>query len=202
MELSSYLIFFCTGYFILYLLIAFVWPTIRTFKQTGINPVTFGKADNAHDFIGKWFKILTVLILVSIVFSWFGNTTYSYLIPVTYLQKPVLQVTGAGLAMVSLIWISIAQQQMGSAWRIGLDHRNKTPLVQHGLFSISRNPVFLGMITSLLGFFFLMPNALTLVTLISGYLLIQIQIRLEEEFLLKEHAGLYKQYISTVRRLI
>lgn len=202
MELSNYLKIFCLGYFILYLLVAFVWPTIRTFKRTGINPVTFGKSDNAHDFIGKWFKILTALILVSIVFIFFGNKTYGYLVPVVYLQKPLLQVTGVVLALSSLIWISIAQQQMGSAWRIGLDHQHKTPLIQHGLFSVSRNPVFLGMITSLLGFFFLLPNVLTFVVLISGYLLIQIQIRLEEEFLLKQHEGLYKQYFNTVKRLI
>ena len=202
MEFTNYLKIFCSSYFILYLLIAFVWPTLRTFRKTGINPVTFAQSDNAHDFIGKWFKILTALLLASIIFSWVGNKTYACLVPVAYLQNAIIQVTGLVLALVSLVWISVAQQQMGSAWRIGLDHKNKTPLVQHGLFSVSRNPVFFGMITSLLGFFFLMPNALTLLILICGYLLIQIQIRLEEEFLLNKHGELYKQYLNTVRRMI
>ena len=34
------------------MLVAFVIPTYRTYKQTGINPITFGKNDNAHDYIG------------------------------------------------------------------------------------------------------------------------------------------------------
>jgi hypothetical protein len=39
-------------YLLLYLSVAFVIPTYRTYKKTGINPITFGKADNAHDYIG------------------------------------------------------------------------------------------------------------------------------------------------------
>lgn len=36
-------------YLVLYLLVAFVIPTYRTYRQTGVNPITFGKNDNAHD---------------------------------------------------------------------------------------------------------------------------------------------------------
>ena len=41
-------------YLLLYLLIAFVVPTYRTFKKTGINPITFGKNDNGKAFIVKF----------------------------------------------------------------------------------------------------------------------------------------------------
>jgi hypothetical protein len=53
---------------------------------------------------------------------------------------------------------------------------------------------FLNCWLTLLGFFLLLPNALTLLYLAAGYLLIQIQIRLEEEFLEKQHDIHYYNY--------
>ncbi|HEY0900313.1 MAG TPA: methyltransferase [Sphingobacteriaceae bacterium] len=188
-------------FFILYLLVAFVWPTFRIYKQTGINPITFGKTDSAHDYIGRWFKLVIGLSTISVLFYW-RSSLYGYLMPFSSLEQHPVQVTGVVLCIVSLIWISVAQWQMGNSWRIGLDQVNKTPLVQKGLFSVSRNPVFLGMLVSLTGFFLLLPNMLSLLVLVVAYLLIQIQIRLEEEFLFLQHGKSYSDYRSTVRRLI
>jgi protein-S-isoprenylcysteine O-methyltransferase Ste14 len=54
----------------------------------------------------------------------------------------------------------------------------------------------------LVGLFLVTPNALTTLFLVLGYVLIQIQIRLEEEFLTKEHGQAYINYKQKVRRLI
>ena len=101
----------------------------------------------------------------------------------------------------ALIWTAVAQWLMGTSWRIGIDEVHKTELRTSGLFSLSRNPVFLGMLAALLGLFMLLPNALTLLCLVAGYLLLQIQIRLEEEALLRQHSITYENYKSRVRRL-
>jgi protein-S-isoprenylcysteine O-methyltransferase Ste14 len=100
------------------------------------------------------------------------------------------------------VWTVIAQGHMKNSWRIGIDTDTKTELVTSGLFSISRNPIFFGMTLSLFGLFLTTPNALTALFLILGYVLIQIQIRLEEEFLTKEHGQAYIDYKQKVRRLI
>jgi protein-S-isoprenylcysteine O-methyltransferase Ste14 len=102
----------------------------------------------------------------------------------------------------ALIWTIIAQVHMKNSWRIGIDTETKSELVTTGLFRISRNPVFLGMIVCLAGLFLTTPNALTGVFLILGYVLIQIQIRLEEDFLTKQHTQQYLKYKQKVRRLI
>jgi protein-S-isoprenylcysteine O-methyltransferase Ste14 len=91
---------------------------------------------------------------------------------------------------------------MKNSWRIGIDTETKTELVTSGLFSLSRNPIFFGMILSLIGLFLTTPNAFTGLFLILGYILIQIQIRLEEEFLIKQHGQHYETYKQKVRRLI
>ncbi|MBK6785589.1 MAG: isoprenylcysteine carboxylmethyltransferase family protein [Saprospiraceae bacterium] len=189
-------------YLIMYMLVAFVIPTYRTYKQTGINPITFGKNDNAHDYIGFIMKVLIVLLFVAVLTYSMSEKMYSYLVPISYLQTQILTITGLALIHIALVWISIAQFQMSNSWRIGIDEENKTKLVTDGVFLISRNPIFLGMIISVLGLFFIVPNALTFFLTITTYIIIQIQIRLEEEFLQKQHAQDYVNYKLKTKRLL
>ena len=76
-------------------------------------------------------------------------------------MKDVFLIIALILIHLSLLWISVAQYQMSNSWRIGIDENNKTELITKGLFSYSRNPIFLGMIISVAGIFFILPNALT-----------------------------------------
>ena len=91
---------------------------------------------------------------------------------------------------------------MGNSWRIGIDSEHRTELVRSGVFKISRNPIFVGMMVTLLGLFFTIPNMVTLITLLVGVILIGIQVRLEEEYLTKTHGDNYIEYSRNVRRWI
>lgn len=189
-------------YLLLYLLVAFIIPTYRTYKITGINPVTFGKNDNAHDYIGFVMKLIMVVLTINVLLFSFAENLYSYLSPIKILKSESIFYFGFILIHTALIWICFAQFQMSSNWRIGIDEKNKTDLVTTGIFSISRNPIFLGMIVSLIGIFFIIPNALTFCLVVLTYFVIQIQIRLEEEFLEKQHKTDYINYKFKTRRLI
>ena len=89
---------------------------------------------------------------------------------------------------------------MSNSWRVGIDLNTKTELKTQGLFSISRNPVFLGMLITLAGLFLILPNAITMLVLVSSTWIFQIQIRLEEEYLSKKHGKSYVDYSKKVRR--
>jgi len=89
---------------------------------------------------------------------------------------------------------------MGNSWRIGIDAGDKTQLVQHGVFRWSRNPIFLGMRVTLFGFFLILPNVMTFATLVLGEALMQIQVRLEEEYLRRTHGEEYRKYCQQTRR--
>ncbi len=187
-------------YLLLYLAVAFVIPTYRTWKSTGINPVTFGSSDTAHDYIGMVMKLLIVLLLAAVLCYTFN--AQQCLNPIAFLQLSILQIIGLVLIHMSLLWISIAQYQMSDSWRIGIDTENKTALKTTGIFSVSRNPIFLGMIVSVFGIFLVVPDTLTFFLAFTGYFVIQIQIRLEEEFLEKQHGEAYRSYKHKVSRLI
>ena len=189
-------------YLLIYLAVAFILPSFRTWKQTGINPVTFGKEDTAHNYIGFIMKLLIALLFIMTLVYSLSDRLYNYLLPVWYLENQFVVIAGLAIIHVALIWIMIAQFQMSNSWRIGIDEKNKTQLVTKGIFSISRNPIFLGMIITVFGFFLILPNALSFFLVLTSYFIIQIQIRLEEEFLERQHRDTYKDYKSKTRRLI
>lgn len=189
-------------YLLFYLAVAFVLPSYRTWKQTGINPITFGKEDTAHNYIGFVMKLLIALLFIMTLVYSLSTKLYEYLLPVWYMDNQFVMIAGLVLIHTALIWITVAQYQMSNSWRIGIDKANKTQLITKGVFSISRNPIFLGMIVTVLGLFLILPNALSFFLALTSYFIIQIQIRLEEEFLERQHGQSYQNYKSKTRRLI
>lgn len=189
-------------YFIVYFTIAFVGTSLLVAKKIGKIPLVLPKDDSAYGLVGRYFKLLLMAMFVYVILYGLSPAAHTYFLPIKLPFSNYLIFTGIGLMVVSLIWTIIAQYQMKTSWRIGIDTEMKTELIQHGLFSISRNPIFLGMLASLLGLFLLTPNALTLIFLILGYVLIQVQIRLEEDYLMETHGELYSQYKKRVRRFL
>lgn len=183
-------------FFLIFFSVALLLPSVRVWRQTGINPVVLPSGDDVASFVGKAFKILIALLglhlLIGIVCPSDAMST---------IRLPsIAETIGWGLLVISLVWVVVAQIQMGKSWRVGIDTQVKTDLVIQGLFRISRNPIFLGMIVQLLGLFLAQPDAVTLAILLSGFILISVQIRQEEEFLLDRHGAAYADYRRKVRR--
>ncbi|PWG04937.1 isoprenylcysteine carboxylmethyltransferase family protein [Polaribacter aquimarinus] len=187
-------------YFIFYFLFVFVIRSILLWQRTGINPLTFNKTDDAHGFNGKIFTFITIFELIIVGIYAFKKEWYEYLLPFWYLENPILQKIGWAFLFTSLILVWISQSQMSTSWRIGIDEKNKTKLVINGMFSISRNPIFLGIIIANIGLFLVIPNAFTLLIISLSTISINTQIRLEEEFLKREFGDEYIKYAKKVRR--
>jgi protein-S-isoprenylcysteine O-methyltransferase Ste14 len=188
------------AYFVIYFGIAFVAKSLIVARRIGQNPLVLPKDDTAYGLIGYYFKNTLILMFIYTVFYALFPAHYEIFLVLQILDVLYLKYLGIGLLVLALIWTIIAQTDMKDSWRIGIDTQTKTELITTGLFKYSRNPIFLGMLTSLFGLFLLTPNALTFIFLIVGYILIQIQIRLEEEFLAKEHGQNYLFYRKKVRR--
>ena len=194
--------YFLPIYLLAYFIAAFFWRSYVVWKKTGVNPVVFKGSDSAHDFIGRIFKALFAVIVAVVVIYSFAPGAYQYLMPVHWLERALIKLTGIVLLLVSLLWTILAQAQMGASWRIGIDTEHRTELVRSGVFRISRNPIFVGMIATLWGLFLTIPNVVTLIALLVGVILIGIQVRLEEEHLTRTHGEKYLEYARNVRRWI
>lgn len=187
-------------YFIAYLLLAFVWRSLVVYKRSGQNPLVLPARDDAYGYVGRAFKILIILVATIVVLNATAPNWMTLLGSLHLLQTALFKQIGWALLAVSLLFLLVAQAQMGNSWRIGIDESNRTELVSKGLFSFSRNPIFLSMRINLIGLFLVLPNAVTLALVAVGEVLMQVQVRLEEAHLQSLHGAKYMEYRSAVRR--
>ncbi len=187
-------------FLLVYFFFVFFLRSYLLWKRTSINPLTFSRSDDAHGYNGKVFTFISILEFVVVIIYAFKNEWYQYLLPFWYLEHDYLKYIGWGLLALSLVLVWVAQSQMANSWRIGIDENNKTELVTNGFFSISRNPIFLGVMIANVGLLLIIPNAFTLLIVSLSMVSINTQIRLEEEFLKRSHGEEYEEYLGKVRR--
>ena len=187
-------------YFIFYFLLTFVWRSVVVYRRSGKNPFVLPAQDNAYGYVGRAFKVVIVAVATVVALNAVTPKFSAHLGLLVFLQVQALQVAGWTLLFASLVWLLVAQVQMGDSWRVGIDSKNATALVSSGLFSVSRNPIFLAMRANLLGLFLVLPSGATLSILAAGEILMQIQVRLEEVHLAALHGEQYTQYTALVRR--
>jgi protein-S-isoprenylcysteine O-methyltransferase Ste14 len=202
MNFESNLRIFLPVYFLLYFVLCVLWRIYAVWKQTKINPLMFGKTDDAYNYIGKIFKAGIACIGVNVLVFSIWRDWYPYLGPLDYLDHFSLKITGLVLLLISFPWVFFTQASMGASWRIGIDREHKTELLSSGFYRFSRNPIYLGLLATLAGLFLITPNALTFMILILGITLVQIQVRLEENHLERTHGDAYLKFLKSVPRWI
>lgn len=200
--LILFLRFFIPIYSIVFFATVFVYRTITVGKQIQKNPLVLPTDDSAYSLAGFYFKLVAVSLAMyvcvfSLLYDW-----YNYFGPFKSLELLEIQIVGLIIWIFVLILTVIAQHQMKSSWRIGIDTEMKTKLVTHGLFRFSRNPIFLGLILNFIGLFLITPNTVTLLLMIIGSIIIQFQVRLEEQHLTNSFGNEYLDYKKRVRRFM
>jgi protein-S-isoprenylcysteine O-methyltransferase Ste14 len=186
--------------FLLYFATAFIWPTLRVWRLTGLNPYVLPSSDDAHGFVTVGMRMVMVGLFAYVIFQMCWPDLESAFGILPWRGHPVAGAAGWSVLGFALIWTVAAQYQMGKSWRIGIDTKHKSDLVTSGLFAWSRNPIFLAMRLCLFSLVLLRPNAVTVALWLVGDVLMQFQVRLEEAFLRERHGAKYSVYTSRVRR--
>jgi protein-S-isoprenylcysteine O-methyltransferase Ste14 len=189
-------------YFVVYFFLAFVWASIRVYRQTGLNPLVLPKDDTAFGLVGFYFKGVCVFLFIYLIAVACWPALHQPLAFVKPGWYQPLQWIGLVFLVGGLVITLVAQAQMSHSWRIGIDHNAKTELVTQGLFAHCRNPIFLSMLLALAGLLCLLPNGWSLLVFVVAYVLIQVQIRMEEAYLEGVHGSDYLAYKQRVRRLL
>lgn len=174
--------------------------TYLLYRQTGIKSAKPNTTEPIAAFINQLIIFCTFLLGAIIINYLFIPQNYPLLVPIPYLEKSWLHLTGFGLSVCGLLLSFIAQLQMGHSWRLQHNPGEATSLVTNGLFRWSRNPVYLGLGFAFSGFFLMLPNAFSMCFLVLMYAAVSVKIRLEEAYLEKVHSEAFLRYRSKVRR--
>lgn len=109
------------------------------------------------------------------------------------------RIAGWMLAVLGIAIVATAQTQMGMSWRMGIVPE-RTELVMNGLFGHVRNPIFSGMLATLLGMVLVAPCAWTVAGFVLVLVLLAWEARREEAHLCMLHGAPYRQYAARVGR--
>ena len=174
----------------------------RAFKQKyGFDPAAPAEPDPVMDFGERCRNGIFGVVLLLVGAHAVAPSVTDYLGPIAYLQVPVLQWVGMAVLLASLVLIRVAQLQLKSSWRYGIDRAHPPDeLIGTGLYSLSRNPIYVGLITTSVGLFLVLPNALTLALVSATVVLLGMRVRLEEQFMAETFGAAYDEYRGRTAR--
>lgn len=180
---------------------AFYAIRITTEKRCQQHEVVFP----GSNFSATWwnhmvFRVFRATIWAVCVVRVFSPAVDSYLgiIPALYISPVVI--AGNILLTGGFLFTMAVHLQLGHQWRSGIDPNAPPQLWTCGPYSVSRNPMFLGIAAAQAGFFFALPSVFSAVCLLLGWYTLHRQTREEEAYLLDRFPSHYAAYSDRVRR--
>jgi protein-S-isoprenylcysteine O-methyltransferase Ste14 len=101
------------------------------------------------------------------------------------------------VGLLLLFW-SVAS--FGRSFRVGIDTDRPDRLITDGIFSFSRNPIYVAFAIILIGQFLILPNWITLIYIVGATWLFHRQVLREEDYLRRHYGQAYVDYCNHVRR--
>jgi len=111
-----------------------------------------------------------------------------------------LDIGGAFLIFISLIFMALTLHYFKTSLRFGLNENNRGKLITTGIFSFSRNPFFLSIIIYFLGTALVFPSWFFIGFALLAIVSIHLFILKEEKFMEKHFGESYLKYREKVRR--
>ncbi|MFN0023439.1 MAG: methyltransferase family protein [Parvularculaceae bacterium] len=166
----------------------------------GVKAYGFGRHADIQRVAERNWRLAVAAILAFATIAWVKPEWELPLGRPDWAPSVALRWAASTLFLACFLIIAAAQMQMGASWRIGVPKEGPGALVAHGLFRWSRNPIFVGMIGTLIALFLWSPHIGTAAVLAATWTLVLIQVRIEEEALREKHGAAYGDYASTAPR--
>ncbi len=145
-----------------------------------------------------WFIVIAVWITQPLVIGKYSSTSLFSFIPSSLNNYGLL----TGIILVALgyagtLWCYSA---LGDSWRIGVNKKETTSLIEHGPYRTIRHPIYLFQILMLTGAAFLLSTLFSIMIIIIHFICILIKSLDEEAYLLGRHGPEYRKYLSRTGR--
>jgi protein-S-isoprenylcysteine O-methyltransferase Ste14 len=118
------------------------------------------------------------------------------------INSQTAKIAGAGLTSLGLLVFALAYVSFGDSWRVGFDVKNPGALVTNGIFSVSRNPIYLCLDLWFIGTYLINGTLIFLIFAVLAVAAMHWQIRQEETFLSNLYGEPYENYCRQTGRYI
>ncbi len=126
------------------------------------------------------------------------------LVCILFVAEPeglIMRCIGAVIGITGAVSFVVAAITMQDNWRAGVPEKDKTELVTHGIYSISRNPAFIGFDLVYIGIMLMFFNWVLLVFTVFAVIIFHLQIvNVEEDYLIVTFKDEYIDYTHRVNR--
>ncbi len=193
---------YVTALFVCYLAL---WSTKRRRqrRQTGHDPDVMSKAtDRLQQYLYRVTKLLTGFLVLLIAVHAIGLEDAWALRRLRILDSRWADHLGLAVGASGLLLCWIAQATMGASWRVGIDEGQKVELVTTGIFGYIRNPTYLGLFLLNGGLWLIWPTSAVASFVLLFAFFIEVQVRCEEEHLLRVHGDAYRRYLAGTKRYL
>jgi protein-S-isoprenylcysteine O-methyltransferase Ste14 len=167
-------------------------------KKRGIQVFVFGKTDKS-DF-------LLVPFMLLFLYAIFASSLSLPLpgIPVrSFIEKELFARIGILFSVTGLVGFAFSLKAFGDSFRVGIDDEKPDKLITTGMFSVSRNPIYVSFIFFFLGLTLMNMNIASILMLFCFFIpVIHRQIIREEKFMQKYYGEQYTEYRKKVRRYL
>ncbi len=189
---------------VLFLLIILM-KTMFLRLRRNINPIVIGGGKRGLVLIVE-VVAFTALVLWMIEVILYAVHSEFHISPwpfdVVVINSYLLKVAGAILIITGLVLFSLAYVSFGDSWRVGFDVKTPGALVTSGIFSVTRNPIYLSLDLWFIGIF-LINGTLNFLILAGLALAVQHwQILQEEAFLTNLYGQPYRDYCGRTGRYV
>jgi protein-S-isoprenylcysteine O-methyltransferase Ste14 len=182
-----------------------LWAVKRreVLRKTGTDPDVMGcSTDRLQGYIATVMNVMTGFVVVLIAVHAVAPRTGWGLNRLSPLEGGWFDLTGLVVGLAGLALSRAAQTAMGTAWRVGIDEQQATPLVTAGIFRHVRNPTYSGLFLVMAGLWLVWPTPLVTLFVALFVFMIEVQVRREEEYLITLHGERYEAYAERTPRYL
>jgi protein-S-isoprenylcysteine O-methyltransferase Ste14 len=177
------------------LMIGIVLIRVLLMKRKGIEAMNFGKIDKT-DFIIPPFALFYFYTVFAAAFNFHPISTQEFF------RSEVMSWIGVGFCLAGLLLLLWSLISFGQSFRVGIDKDHPEKLITTGVFSFSRNPIYVAFAFILLGQFLIFSNWILLIYFGAAIWLFHRQVMREEDYLKKQYGPEYSEYCNRVRRYL
>lgn len=179
--------------------VGLVWRARRSSERYGRSPIRLFHSSRTVQNIREIRVVGLGLVLAYQAFA----AGFGFYIPLAGLlfapwPKAGMAVFAAGMALVAT-----AIADMGPSWQMGFDQTvPEHGLVKTGVFRLSRNPIYLGLVVLSIGWFLVLPTLLSLIIVVGLALGVRRQAIDEEEYLQRIYGLEFRGWAREVGRFV